>query len=860
MFARDTGSPSSTALQPLNPHQSTPFMHSRPLEPGNTAARDSGPRCAFLARLRRACGSSNEGTTAGGCLNLSMLGLEALPEEALDLGKAAAVLGLEWWSLSDWARVDISFNAIRELPYGVPDAEVERSPRAEVKYHELWPVLQFFIARENKLTSLPEAFCVLPNLKHLDLTGNSLISLPANFSSLSALVELRIGNNKLQRLPNDLHLLHSLAVIDCSHNSLVEIPRRLLSCACPALQSLICSFNQIRQLSVGQCMCAGSCDASASPSPSSPVRSPCSRLEVLECASNCLVSLPEGFGMVFSRLRQLDLRNNFISDLPSAFPPSSIQRLILANNRITSFPASSSNSPLACPLSVSRGSSYGEVASGSHVKPGIPSHEPSVPSASFLSRCAHLSVLDISSNKIECLAETDWQYLSSLATLDVRNNELTDIPNALGFLPSLQRLYVSGNRIKKIRSSLINDFDDAQSVTSSLGRSGGESCAPANRTVAERIHQLKLYLRGRAGGETGEGHTGASKGERRRRMTEAEGTTHDTQTTVEESGRKNGGGNCTSPEKFRAQSTRRHSPLLSHSPTVSSLSSLKDTVQRSDNAHSVLSSSVAGSEGNHKASRPPRRSLSRLRCQGPGRPDCWSDPRRETYVAREEETRPDLAKKQGDAVVRDSLSTRTALALEENRVEEVARGEDENWQNRAGMSRRREMQREVSCPRESRQQSDRRTRKPGKSSDRSFYQPPRNQAIVRCTRPGRKECLPLPGRSLESQVHKTLSQVLSSQAEDDAGQRSCCGSRQADIHGIGTTPSEVSNKGDSAAASKPACQREAVQLAKEIEEIDERIREDLSLGRVDILQLKREKAKKMAARNRIMMQQQETLN
>lgn len=798
-------------------------------------------------------------------MNLSMLGLEALPEEALDLAKAAAVLGLEWWSLSDWAKVDISFNAIRELPgvevSGVPDAEVERSHRAEVKYHELWPVLQFFVARENKLTSLPEAFCVLPNLKHLDLTGNSLRSLPANFSSLGALVELRIGNNKLRSLPNDLHLISSLGVIDCSHNSLVEIPPQLLSCACPALQSLSCSFNQIRQLSVGQCVCGGACDASAStPSPSSSVRSPRSRLEVFECASNCLVSLPEGFGMVFSRLRQLDLRNNFISHLPSAFPPLSIQRLILANNRITAFPGSSSSSSPACPLSVSRGFSCGEISSGSHVKPGVPGHEPSVPSASFLSRCAQLGVLDISSNKIERLAETDWQYLSSLATLDVRNNELTDIPNALGFLPCLQRLYVSGNRIKKIRSSLINDFDDAQSANYSHGHNGGESCARLNRTAAERIHQLKLYLRERAGGETGEVHTGVSKEERGPKVTEAEGSKHGIQMTAGASGRENGGGNYTSPEKFPSQSRRRHSLLLSHSSTISSSSPRRDTVLRSDNARSVVSCCVAGPEGNHKASGPPHRSLSRLQCQGPGRPDCRLDPPREKYIAREEETRPDLAEMQGDAVVRSSLTTRTRLACEENIVEEVTRGAERNWQNRADASRQRKTQREASCPLESRQVSDRTTREARKSSDRSFYQPRRDEAVVGCARPGRKEILPLSGRSLESQVGKTLSQVLPSQADGNAGQRSCCPSRQADIHGIRTTPSEVSNKGDRTAASKTACEREAVQLAKEIEEIDVRIREDLSLGRVDILQLKREKAKKMAARNRILMQQQETLN
>lgn len=854
MFGRGSGL-STSSLQPPNPSKHKAAQQSCSLQPSCTGVVDSHPGPAFLARLRRAC-SSSDGTTAGGCLNLSMLGLEALPDEALDLAKAAAVLGFEWWSLSDWAKVDISFNAIRELP-GLKTSEsqdpvVERVQHADVKYHELWPSLQFFIARENQLTSLPEAFCVLPSLKHLDLTGNALTTLPTNFSSLHALVELRVSNNKLRNLPIDLDVLPALAVIDCSHNSLVEIPPCLLSCACPALRSLVCSFNQIDQLRVTHCTCTASCQASVlSPSPPSSSCISCSRLEILECASNRLVSLPEGFGLAFARLRQLDLRNNYISQLPYLFPPVSIQRLILANNRITSFPAPPSSYPVSYSLSVSHDISGSKTESNLQGKPRTPDSAAYDSSASFLSRCADLNVLDLSSNRIAFLAEEDWQDLSSLATLDLRHNELADLPNALGFLPSLQRLYVSGNRIKKIRSSLINDLDDSQTVSANLSNNRVEDFPRANRTAAERIHQLKLYLRERAGGER---YIGSFEGGRAQQSEEDKGRGGKKQTIPGGAPpRSSDGGRYAPQEELSSRTTTRRSTLPSCSSTVSSLPSPKDEDPRSDLGHPRLStcteSEISRKDEGHG-------SLSCVRSGGqrhPGR----AGPRRETCTEAGDETWVDTIERQRSGAKVGGLPTRgTRQAPKGNGTEEAPGRGDGNRQRGADISGRREVQRQVGCSHGSSEDLEKRTRVTSKAVDEGRYPPSNGQPAEPFPRPGRRENLV--GKNSQGQVGKALTPSLPSACKHNEGQKTCYVSSQSDIQ-TRAVPASLDNKGGVAGA-KVALQRKAVQLAKEIEEIDERIREDLSLGRVDLLQLRREKAKKMAARNRILMQQEEALN
>lgn len=66
----------------------------------------------------------------------------------------------------------------------------------------------------------------------------------------------------------------------------------------------------------------------------------------------------------------------------------------------------------------------------------------------------NLSTLSVRDNHLQILSDTILSF-SQLTQLDVSNNDLHDLPNVLGLMPSLNKIEVEGNPIKKIRQNLL---------------------------------------------------------------------------------------------------------------------------------------------------------------------------------------------------------------------------------------------------------------------------------------------------------------------------------------------------------------------------------------------------------------------
>jgi len=64
-----------------------------------------------------------------------------------------------------------------------------------------------------------------------------------------------------------------------------------------------------------------------------------------------------------------------------------------------------------------------------------------------------LTVLIISDNKIKTLSK-DIFKLSNLKTLDISNNDMSDLPCEIGFINSLVRIQIEGNPLKAIRQNI----------------------------------------------------------------------------------------------------------------------------------------------------------------------------------------------------------------------------------------------------------------------------------------------------------------------------------------------------------------------------------------------------------------------
>lgn len=320
-----------------------------PAAGGSGGAMEVGAT-AVRARLSRA--------RERGALDLSSLGLEAVPGEAFDLDAAVPLRGdagdwskrdesQAWWECADAiTKVQLSRNAIAELP---PQIGVyEDCEWLDVSHNRLQALpselgalraLRRLDANNNRLVTLPSAFAQMPQLASVDVSHNALRELDALAACACApnsLADVKCGHNQIDRLPGDLANC-KLRRLEAPGNRLTEIAETLP----PTLEFVDLSCNMLQELpeDIGRCQ----------------------RIEYLSAHTNRIVRLPRSLGLL-DALRELHLRGNSLTVLPEelsmcdglrmldlsdnllneeALAPIcglKLERLLLENNRLRTLP------------------------------------------------------------------------------------------------------------------------------------------------------------------------------------------------------------------------------------------------------------------------------------------------------------------------------------------------------------------------------------------------------------------------------------------------------------------------------------------------------------------------------------------
>lgn len=361
---------------------------------------------------------------------------------------------LEFWNMTSLNNLDLGQTNLRgQIP---PEVGNMRS-------------LKILLLRDNKLTgTIPSSLGELSNLTWLDLSNNSIVgSIPSSFTLLFNLKTLAVGYNNLTGSipPNLSKTATSLENVHLWDNSLSGSIPYDFGRFMPNLAHFVITNNQF----VG--------------------------------------TLPDGL-CTSGKLSYLVVDNNNLhGDIPSSL--ASCKSLVLvgfANNKFSSIPEGfGSNSSLQF-LQISSNQLAGQLPMGLGVNSQLAYLDLSdnrligdISRLEFPQLAQNLSVLKLAKNNFIGKIPTTMALCKLLFLVDLSYNFLTGIiPPALANLSNLEELYLQGNNLTELSSSLYSSWYNSLRILNLAEN-------PWNAPIAPEIGSLRILriLNLRSGGFTG---------------------------------------------------------------------------------------------------------------------------------------------------------------------------------------------------------------------------------------------------------------------------------------------------------------------------------------------------------------------
>ncbi|KAL4150793.1 hypothetical protein PRNP1_010190 [Phytophthora ramorum] len=252
------------------------------------------------------------------------------------------------------------------------------------------------------LNHVPEIVFSMPHLTELNLKCNDISEVPKEIDALVALQVLILSKNKLAALPDALTKLSKLRVLEVASNQLTALPETLGNME--SLEVIFANRNHLTKLpeSIGRCR----------------------NLRVLNVYNNALTELEKSVS-ILAELVELNVSNNQITKLPNELVRwKNLRRLLLQVNRLQSLPALDA----LCNLEVLQ----------------LQQNELEV--LPTMKNLVHLVKLDANSNTIAAIP-LEVAYMTSLVHLNLRRNQLTEVPPQLTRCLALEILDLGANPI-----------------------------------------------------------------------------------------------------------------------------------------------------------------------------------------------------------------------------------------------------------------------------------------------------------------------------------------------------------------------------------------------------------------------------
>ncbi|CAL1540077.1 unnamed protein product, partial [Lymnaea stagnalis] len=295
------------------------------------------------------------------------------------------------------------------------------------------------------------------DLTKLILASNHLSSLGEGLSNLQALTVLDIHDNQLTSLPAGIKHLENLQKLDISRNQLKEIPIQIGFLS--NLTSLHLENNQLLEI------CADICSLR--------------KLEFLDVSNNQIHSLPNSIRLM-SQLRHLNVANNKLTHLPPDIGDLTALRMFDAtHNQLQSLP-----------------DEFGNLL---HLEQLFLRHN-QLQYLPVLHHCTNLKEILVGNNSIRGLTEEHLHHLTSLTSLDLRDNKLVKLPDEITLLEKLERLDLTNNDISVLPYKM-----GCMTALKAIILDGNPMRSIRRDIVMRGTAELKKYLLSRLKDEENEG-------------------------------------------------------------------------------------------------------------------------------------------------------------------------------------------------------------------------------------------------------------------------------------------------------------------------------------------------------------------
>lgn len=264
-------------------------------------------------------------------------------------------------------------------------------------------------------TNLENALTNPDSVKHLDLSGQKLGRIPADITRLSNLQTLVLKDNQITEIPDKLNRLKKLKNLDLSHNQIVEITGLDM----PFLTRIDLSHNLIEKLALKS--------------------DSLKQVTSLNLKANRLRAIPATIWQLPS-LTHLNVSQNSIQTI-QVTEKSTVTELDLTQNKLGRLPESIQNLPALEKLYLQQNQIY-------EITPEI-------------RQLKQLTVLKTGDHTIEEKKQNlliafpfEIGELKNLKVLDASHNKIVVLPTSFKELSGLEQLHLQGNALYQFREGI----------------------------------------------------------------------------------------------------------------------------------------------------------------------------------------------------------------------------------------------------------------------------------------------------------------------------------------------------------------------------------------------------------------------